>query len=92
MQQNFSMLTRCNRRGLNETDETLAVAIDSGVDPVSDWNFWASVWVSGINITFLVLSRSCVDWKRSKDSSSEECRYSTGLHDGGKLRLTNVPR
>ena len=86
------MLTRRNRGGFDETDETFAIAIDSCVDEVADGDFWASVWEASVDITLLVLGWSCGSWKGSQNHSPKENRGDSGLHDGGndkeRLRLT----
>ena len=50
---------------LHQTREALAIAVDSRIDPVTDWNSWSSVWVGGVNRP--LLSRSSVG------SNKERC-------------------
>ena len=77
------VLTRLDGRLLYKTDEALAVAIDSSVNPIANGNRGTGVWEAGVNITFL--DRRCVALE-GKDGSTQKRGCGSSLHLAGKTR------
>lgn len=82
---NYRTSLTCNGRSLNKTNETLAVALDGCINPVTNWNLWTKVWVPSIDITLgstRSWSRSSIDWQRSQQAGTKQCSSSSSLHVG----------